>query len=97
VGRRSVAAVSVDGGGVVSVYHGDDHLADWQAPGEDLPLSSSVQLDATLGRETIHVYLCREPIDLDPIVRALRADRLRPPAHEGCEREVLRIDKRETR
>ena len=92
--RRWVAAISVDGAGVVSVYHGDDPRAGWQESGADVPLPASVTLDATLGQETIHVLSCRGPIALEPIVARLHRDPAAPPDHEGCELHIIHLHKR---
>jgi hypothetical protein len=92
--RRWIAVISVDAAGVVSVYQGGAPLAAWQEPGEDVPLPSSVRLDATLGRETIYVFVCRGPIELDPIVQALRAAPSSPPSPGECGLELLRLEKR---
>ena len=92
--RRWVAAISVDGAGVVSIYQGDDPRAAWQEPGEDIPLPASVTLDATLGHETIYVLLCQEPIELAPIAAGLRRDPAATPSHEGCELDMIYLDKR---
>ena len=94
---RWIAVLSVDGAGVVSVYHGDDPGGAAQTPGDDVPLPTSVKLDETLGRETIHVLLCRAPLALGPIVEALRDHPARAPAQPGCQLETLRLDKRAPR
>jgi hypothetical protein len=62
-----------------------------------VPLSSSVRLDGSLGRETIYLLLCPGPLELDPIVKALRAAPSSAPSPGECALEVLWLDKRERR
>ena len=60
-----------------------------------MPLPLSTVLDATLGPETLYVLACPAPISLEPLLSALEREPSRPPAVEGCELDVVELDKQE--
>jgi hypothetical protein len=64
--------VSVDEAGNVSLYYPPGPTAAPVAAGQDIPLSTSVELDATLGREVIIGVRCDAPIATDAVMNAAR-------------------------
>lgn len=80
-----LAIASVDAAGVTSVYHDSAPFE----PGEHVELGESVELDATLGDETIYAVFCARSLDATAALAQLRA-----PAASGCEVETLAISKR---
>jgi hypothetical protein len=88
-----VAVLSVDGRGVVSVYHPQSPEPDRVGPGADQPLSTAIELDDTLGPESLFGVFCREPV----APKALRAAVARAPAApalpRGCRFERIQITK----
>jgi hypothetical protein len=64
--------VSVDATGEVSVYYPPGPMAAPVEAGNDIALSSAVELDTTLGREVIVGVRCERPTAVDEIVAATR-------------------------
>ncbi|MFE8597452.1 hypothetical protein [Archangium violaceum] len=90
-----VAVLSVDGARRASLYYPAEPTAAPQPAGEDVPLPLSTLLDDTLGPETVYVLACPAPILLDPLVVALEREPSRPPPAEGCDVDVVELDKQE--
>jgi anti-sigma factor RsiW len=85
-----LAILSVDGAAQASVYYpADAHAARIEA-GTDVLLPSSVELDETLGEETIAAVFCAEPFEIAP----LRATVAALPARAGCSSHTLQVHKR---
>jgi hypothetical protein len=88
-----LSILSLDARGVVSVYYPRTAAArPLQPVGEELALDAGVELDDTLGPETIFAVRCPTP----PAVDALRSTLQRArtlPAPPGCEIDVLRLFK----
>jgi Putative zinc-finger len=89
---RHVAILSRDGAGVVSVYYpAGTSSARFEAL-RDYALDSSIELDDTLGEETIYALFCAEPFELLPLRQELeRAATLSERA--GCTVDTLRLTK----
>ncbi|HZH17383.1 MAG TPA: hypothetical protein VE057_23710 [Archangium sp.] len=92
---RYVAVLSLDGARRVSLYYPAEPTAAFQPAGEDVPLPLSTLLDGTLGPETVYVLACPAPIPLEPLLSALEREPSRPPQAEGCEVDVVELDKQE--
>lgn len=90
-----VAVLSVDGARRTSLYYPAEPTAALQPAGEDVPLPLSTVLDDTLGLETIYVLACPAPIPLEPLVSALEREPSQPPPAEGCDVDVVALDKQE--
>jgi hypothetical protein len=69
----NLTIVAVDESGKVSVYYPPTVAAAPVTAGHDVPLSSAVELDATLGREVIVGVRCDAPLAVDEIANAARA------------------------
>jgi hypothetical protein len=67
-----LAIVAVDQSGEVSVYYPPGAMAAPVEAGTDLPLSSAVELDSTLGQEVIVGVRCERPIAVAEIAGATR-------------------------
>jgi hypothetical protein len=67
-----LAIVAVDERGEVSVYYPPQGVAAPVTAGHDVPLSSAVELDATLGREVIVGLRCEAPVPVEAIAAAAR-------------------------
>jgi hypothetical protein len=77
---------SVDGGGAVSIYHPDGPRAAPIAAGEDQELRGSLLLDDTLGPETLHAFLCAEPVPVAEVRAAVGSGRTQIA---GCRLDTL--------
>jgi len=80
------AILSVDGARRRSRYFPDEPRAARLDAGQDRSFPISTVLDEVLGKETLFVLFCDEPIALDPAEAALAAP--------GCHVERLEIEKR---
>lgn len=78
---------SVDGGGAVSIYHPEGPRAAAIAVGEDQALDGSLLLDHTVGPETLHAFLCDEPVPVAEVRAAVAAGHTRIA---GCRVDTLR-------
>jgi hypothetical protein len=67
-----LAVVAVDATGAVSVYYPPAMSTAEVTAGRNVPLSSAVELDDTLGREVIVGVRCEQPILVDAVVGAAR-------------------------
>jgi hypothetical protein len=67
-----LAIVSVDATGEVSVYYPPGPMTAPVEAGNDIPLTSAVELDETLGREVIIGVRCEKPTAVAEIAGALR-------------------------
>lgn len=90
-----VAVLSIDGARRASLYYPAEPTAAFQPAGEDVPLPLSTVLDGTLGPETLYVLACPAPIPLEPLLSALEREPSRPPQAEGCDVDVVELDKQE--
>jgi len=64
--------VAVDESGKVSLYYPPGPTAAPVAAGREIPLSTSVELDGTLGREVIVGVRCDAPVATDAVMNAAR-------------------------
>jgi hypothetical protein len=95
VGNRYVAVVARDASGKVTVYFPEPGGAAAPAPATaDGLLPYSILLDDTLGPEVLQALLCGQPVELAPVVQALRRQpgELAPPA--TCAIESITLIKR---
>ena len=90
---RYLAVLSVDAAGRASIYVPDAATATRVDRAVDVPLPSSTVLDATLGVEHLYGIFCLQPIELEPVRRALEATPERPPVADGCEIDTVDIRK----
>ncbi|HYO72066.1 MAG TPA: hypothetical protein VEU33_38925 [Archangium sp.] len=90
-----VAVLSVDGARRASLYYPAGPTAALQPAGEAVPLPLSTVLDETLGPETLYVLACPAPIALEPLVAALEREPSRPPPAEGCDVDMVELEKQE--
>jgi anti-sigma factor RsiW len=67
-----LAVVAVDARGKVSIYYPPGPRAAQVPAGREVPLSSAVELDGTLGRETVVGVRCQTPVGVDEILAATR-------------------------
>lgn len=70
--RGYLAILAVDAAGAVSVYYPPGADAEPIGPGRDLPLATAVELDDTLGGETVIALLCRRPMAVAALAAAVR-------------------------
>jgi hypothetical protein len=89
-----VAVLSRDERGVVTEYYPGTGRSGTLAPGAKTFLDSSVELDATLGPETIWAVLCAEAFGTKPLLRELEHSG-DLAARAGCELQRLELVKRE--
>jgi hypothetical protein len=68
-----LAVVAVDSAGKVSIYYPPGPQAVPVEAGHDIPLSSAVELDGTLGREVIVGVRCERPVAVAEISAATRS------------------------
>lgn len=89
---EQLAIFSLDGAGVASVYFPAGAESAPVGRGMNQPLESSVELDATLGREHLWAVFCNTPFRVEPLRERLeREGKLAEPA--GCTSETLAITK----
>jgi hypothetical protein len=81
--------VSFDAAQHASVYLPASHVR----PGNNVPLPSSVELDATLGVERIFGLFCERPAAAEEVARALARQEGVLSAPAGCEVDTLQIVK----
>ncbi len=79
-----VLVAGADATGTLSVYHPQDERPSQVAAGQRVPLSSAVELDATLGEEVILAVFCDAPVAPAELARALAASPSAPPLPPGC-------------
>lgn len=86
-----VAVLSRDGAGQASIYHPSGVRAARVEPGVERPLDASVVLDDVLGEERLFALACSAPVELEPLLEALRSSAADPswPAQCSIERFVL--------
>jgi hypothetical protein len=88
-----LAIVSIDGASKASAYFAEGGRAAKVGAASRALLDQSTVLDATLGSETVYGMLCKEPIDLDPVLRALERTPDKPPAVADCALERIALHK----
>ncbi len=89
---QHVAILSRDGAGVVSEYYPGKGQSRAIGSAQNLDLDSSVELDATLGREVLWAVFCSEPFSTEPLRRQLQqTSQLMAPV--GCTTERLIVVK----
>lgn len=88
-----VAILSRDGAGAVSVYYPSGKSSSHFDALRDHALDSSVELDDTLGSETVHALFCAEPFELAPILRELEHGATLA-ARAGCTVDTVHLTKR---
>ncbi len=88
---RYVAILSRDAAGAVSVYFPVRGVMPRIDAGEAQPLGSEVELDATLGAETIWALFCEAPTDLALLQADLARDAERATFPAGCSVDVARL------
>jgi hypothetical protein len=81
--------VSFDAAQHASVYFPASQVQ----PGNNLPLPSAVELDATLGVERIYGLFCERPAAAEELARALTRQKGVLSAPAGCEVDTLQIVK----
>lgn len=87
-----LAVLSRDGAGAVSVYFPTDGATTWPAaPGGDVSLPSSTELDDVLGPETIYLVACARATPLAAL-RVLTGPGATPP--DGCTVQSVHLEKR---
>jgi hypothetical protein len=98
LGDRSVALLSRDAAGKVSVYFPDGarQTAPPPPPSADGLIAYSVQLDETLGPETLYAVYCAGAVALEPMQTAL-SRAFHPVWPTSCEVETIMIDKKPRR
>jgi hypothetical protein len=87
-----VAILSRDGAGAVSVYHSSGKSSTHFDALRDHALESSVELDDTLGAETIYALFCAESFELEPLVRELEQG-AQLSKRAGCTVDTLHVSK----
>ncbi len=89
--RAHVAVLSLDGAGAASIYvpaAGGDLVLALSSEVSELP--GAIELDGTLGSETVFGLACRDAIDLEAVRIGLARDRaLTPPVGCDVDRVVL--------
>lgn len=88
-----LAVLGRDQAGVASIYFAGGERAAAIAPGEQVPLPSSIILDDTLGTEVLYALLCQDAVVVEPVRQALERSSA-VPAVPGCQVEELRFEKR---
>jgi hypothetical protein len=92
-GPSHVAILSHDGAGAVSVYYPTGKRSARFDALRDHALESSVELDDTLGEETVYALFCAEPFELEPLLREL-AQGAELAKRAGCTLDLLHLSKR---
>jgi hypothetical protein len=87
-----VAILSRDGAGAVSVYYPTGKSSTRFDALRDYALESSVELDDTLGKETVYALLCAEPFELAPLLRELEHG-TELSRRAGCTVDILHLTK----
>jgi hypothetical protein len=90
---RHIAVLSLDGAGVASVYFPDAASTRELPAGRARALPDAVELDDTLGEETLFGLFCTAPLELEPIRQQLAQQRgaFEPPA--ACQVQRITIVK----
>lgn len=88
-----LAVLGRDQAGLASVYFAEGERAAAIAPGEQVPLPSSIVLDDTLGTEVLYALLCEQAVAVEPARQELERSGS-VPAMAGCQVEELRFEKR---
>jgi hypothetical protein len=88
-----VAVLSLDGAGTASVYFPRGPRAEQVAAGDEVALSTSVELDDVLGREQLHILLCDRAVEVEPLRATLAGPAHALPALPGCAVETLALEK----
>lgn len=92
-GPRYLAILSLDGARHASVYYPAAAHAARVDAGNDVLLPSAIELDEVLGEERIVALFCAQPLELEPVRRALEARRAAPPPPTGCSLDQLTLIK----
>jgi hypothetical protein len=87
-----VAILGRDSTGAAFLYYPAGESSASVKAGRDVPLDSSVELDETLGEESIWAVFCEQPFELPPLQKLL-AERGGLPALPGCSVDTLRLVK----
>jgi hypothetical protein len=88
-----VTVLSVDGAGIISVYHPQTPSPDRTVSGSLEPLSTAVELDEALGTETIYGVFCERPVSPTEVRAALARDPEHPLFPATCQFERFTIVK----
>lgn len=89
-GPRQLAVLSRDAHGVASVYYPAAPRSRALETEQPTPLEAAVELDGTLGKETLYGVFCANEFEVEPLRAALeRSGQL--PALPGCSIDVLEI------
>jgi hypothetical protein len=91
--RAYVTVLSVDGAGVVSIYHPQGQKNDLIEPGSLRTLSTAVKLDATLGKELLYGIFCSTPVAPSVLRDILEKAPGAPRFPDGCDIDVLTVAK----
>src|SRR5207253_944057 len=85
-----LTVVSVDAAKKVSVYYPPGPNAERVEAGHDVPLRSAIELDETLGRETVIGVRCDEARSVAEVVAAAQRGAALGP---GCDEVRLELEK----
>jgi hypothetical protein len=90
--ERHVAVFSRDGSGAATVYYPSEPTSRALGPASETALDAAVELDATVGEETLVGVFCDSEFALEPLRAALEHTG-RVPTMPGCTIDELRIFK----
>lgn len=89
---RQFAVLSRDARGAASVYYPSGPRSRPLTPAQQMPLDTAVELDATLGSETLFGVFCDQEFAVEPLREALeRSGKL--PSLPGCSVDQLEVRK----
>ncbi|MGB1016463.1 MAG: hypothetical protein ACPG4T_20155, partial [Nannocystaceae bacterium] len=91
----SVAVLSRDGAGVVSVYISADEQMVRTDAGEAALLPGAVSLDEVTGPETFYGVFCSQPVATAKLEQVI-ANQPNNPVIPGCKIDTVRVTKRDT-
>jgi hypothetical protein len=91
---RFFAVLSRDGGGHASIYFPKEPTATRLEPGVERPLPYALELDTTLGAETIYGLFCDRAGPLEPLRARLEQAGDATEWPDGCRVDRLKIEKR---
>jgi len=90
----SVAVLSRDGAGTVSVYIADDERTLMTTPGQEVVLPGAVLLDDVTGPESFYGVFCSQPVATAKLEHAI-ANHPENPVISGCQIDTVRVNKRD--
>jgi hypothetical protein len=89
---RQFAVLSRDARGAASVYYPSGPRSRPLIPAQQMPLDTAVELDGTLGSETLFGVFCDQEFEVEPLRVALeRSGKL--PSLQGCSVDQLEVRK----